>query len=238
MAQFSDPDEQAASVQLATLREGNGFLWATEEAMPNVKKIHRYFRSECIVRVSCFHHLWDKITTNGSQGVASRVTWPESHRRIKETEKVVFEGQKIWSHRNPKIPPIFRGNCGMFFFELLNILNTDSSKLYFLLDTRSIAFSEDDDRFRNFFENRYISLDVKLQDDLPQVLREMMEWLNREVFEQEQDEEEEALFEEQIAFEEDLDGEINAARDLYRRRREAAIAEMRGEPGGEADAEE
>ena len=51
---FLDQDARGYSNQLAELREGNAFLSASEEALPGVERIRRYFRSRCIPRVSLF----------------------------------------------------------------------------------------------------------------------------------------------------------------------------------------
>jgi hypothetical protein len=106
-------------------------------------------------------------------------------------------------------------------------LNTDGpTKLYFLLG-KSTMFSEDDDQFRDFFENRYISLAEHLPKSLPQTFRVTMEWLNNEVFVQQDDEQREVVDSEQYAFEAELDEDIQEAKKAYRHRREQAIAEMR-----------
>jgi len=118
-------------------------------------------------------------------------------------------------------------------FKWLAVLNTDRTKLFFLLDKSSTTFSEEDDRFRNFFENRYVSLAVQLHEDLPQVLRETMKWLTCEVFEQQDDAEKAEMDEEQCEFEEELGKDIKEASEILRRRREAAVEEFRRDADGE-----
>lgn len=108
----------------------------------------------------------------------------------------------------------------------LAILNTDRTKLFFLLDD-STTFSEDNERFRTFFENRYLSLTVHLRKKLPGVLRETMTWLNNEVFVSQDNEEEAKLDERQCAFEDALEKEINEASEIFRREREDVVAELR-----------
>ena len=52
--EFLLQEARDCSQQLADLREGNTFLSASEEALPGVESIRRYFRSTCIARVSLF----------------------------------------------------------------------------------------------------------------------------------------------------------------------------------------
>lgn len=51
---FFDNDTRDQSRQLAALRRGNTFLYATEEALPQGDRMDRYLRSECLVRVRSF----------------------------------------------------------------------------------------------------------------------------------------------------------------------------------------
>ena len=111
--------------------------------------------------------------------------------------------------------------------EQLAILSTDRTKLFFLLDS-STTFSEDNERFRTFFENRYASLTDQFKKKLPSTLRKTMAWLNSEVFVSQGDDEGVEVDERQHAFENALDKEINEASGILRRRREEAIEEVRG----------
>jgi hypothetical protein len=115
-------------------------------------------------------------------------------------------------------------------------LNTDNStKLYFLLGKSSTSFSEDNDRFRDFFENRYISLADGLQKKIPHILRETMEWLTGEVFVQQDDAEREEVDAEQYAFEEELGREIEEASEESRRRQMEVLADFRRETNGDGE---
>lgn len=60
---FFEKKHRAASLQLTVLRVHNGFLYATEEALPDSLKVERYFRSECIARV-CFFFSFRVIINN------------------------------------------------------------------------------------------------------------------------------------------------------------------------------
>jgi len=111
----------------------------------------------------------------------------------------------------------------------LAVMSTDETKLFFLLGD-STTFSEDNEQFRTFFENRYTSLDVQLRVKLPHVLKETMTWLNNEVFVPEDDEEGAAMDERQYAFEDELDREIDEANDIFRCRRQEVIDELRRIP--------
>ena len=114
--------------------------------------------------------------------------------------------------------------------------NTDETKLYFLLDTSTTTFSEDADQFRNFFENRYVSLtNGRLSNDLPQILRQTMRWLNNGVFVQEGDAERAEIDEEQDAFEEEFERGIEEASSVFRSRRMQAIEELRREEEADGD---
>ena len=122
--------------------------------------------------------------------------------------------QNLWS-------PLLR--LSYVFLNDWLLQNTDRTKLYFLLDEVPTTFNEDDDRFRNFFENRYISLAVKLRKELPEILKETMQWLNNEVFDQQANGDKAIHDEEQDAFEEDLDHEIAMASKESKHRRMEAI---------------
>jgi len=111
-------------------------------------------------------------------------------------------------------------------FKWLATLNTDRTKLFFLLDKSSTTFSEEDDWFWNFFENRYVSLAVQLYEDLPQVLRETMKWLTYEVFEQQDDAEKAEMDKEQCEFEEELGKDIKEASEILRCRWAAVVEEF------------
>jgi len=78
--------------------------------MPNQPKICRYFRSECIARVSLFILFLDSTVDNGLQGIASGVTWPKSDRRVEQTKKIPVEGQKVCSDGDIEILGGFRVN--------------------------------------------------------------------------------------------------------------------------------
>jgi hypothetical protein len=53
--EFLNKNSRSESRQLKALREGNAFLFASGSALPgNVEKIERYYRSQCIARVSIF----------------------------------------------------------------------------------------------------------------------------------------------------------------------------------------
>jgi hypothetical protein len=51
---FFDKEKREESEEVEALRYKNSFLYASEEALPDVSKIERYFRSDCIPRVSSY----------------------------------------------------------------------------------------------------------------------------------------------------------------------------------------
>jgi hypothetical protein len=93
-------------------------------------------------------------------------------------------------------------------FEFWLTVNADKMKLYFLLNDPKKQFSGDDERFLEFFRNRYVSLDVQLRKKLPLVWNETMEWLRDEVFLQQDDGEVAKMDQGQQAFEDGLFAEI------------------------------
>ena len=107
--------------------------------------------------------------------------------------------------------------------------NADGKKLYFLLGESPSTFSEDDDRFRTFFENRSLSLTVQLRQEVPHILRETVQWWNDEVFAQDDDEERAEVDKEQEAFEENLRKGIAKTGSEFRRRNKSALQELQGE---------
>lgn len=54
---FFNKEEREKSEQLQILREENNFLFATEDVLPDVPRIERYYRSDCIPRVSLYIQL-------------------------------------------------------------------------------------------------------------------------------------------------------------------------------------
>lgn len=67
----------------------------------------------------------------------------------------------------------------------------------------------------DFFKNRYVSLDVRLQKRLPLIWKATMKWLNDEVFLQVDDEELAEIDQQQRAFEKSLFLEIEEVRDSH-----------------------
>jgi hypothetical protein len=51
---FLDANAREDSRQLEQLRVGNAFLFASEEALPDIDAVGRYYRSGCIARVRMF----------------------------------------------------------------------------------------------------------------------------------------------------------------------------------------
>jgi len=107
--------------------------------------------------------------------------------------------------------------------------NADEEKLFFLLQDSSTTFTEDDDRFRDFFEKRYISLRVGIRKKLLHVVTGTMQWLSDEVFLREDDEEQAEIDEEQQAYEEDLANQIEEASRAHQHKRKEAVAILRNE---------
>ena len=118
---------------------------------------------------------------------------------------------------------------------LLATSNADGTKLFHLLSDSS-TFSEDDDRVRNFFENRYLSLAVQYRQELPLVLKEILRELNNGVFVPLDGAEELEVDEEQEEFEESLGQEIEAMSKVLKRRREQIVRDFRAEAEAEAEA--
>ena len=61
VAKFFDGDARAKSVQLEALRHKNNFLYAKEGTVTG-NRIARYFRSECLARVSSL--IWNSTVDN------------------------------------------------------------------------------------------------------------------------------------------------------------------------------
>ena len=61
VAKFFDGDAWAKSVQLEALRHKNNFLYAKEGTVTG-NRIARYFRSECLARVSSL--IWNSTVDN------------------------------------------------------------------------------------------------------------------------------------------------------------------------------
>ena len=85
-----------------------------------------------------------------------------------------------------------------------------------------MSLNEDDEKFQNFFYQRYASLAVKLRGNTPNILRETMKWLNDEVFVQPDNKKEEWIDGEQCAFEELFDKALLEAKEADRCQREIA----------------
>jgi hypothetical protein len=86
--------------------------------------------------------------------------------------------------------------------------------LFFLLSEPRKSFCEGDERFLDFFKNRYVSLEVRLRKRLPHVWNATMEWLNDDVFVHIDDEELAEIDREQRQFEKDLLAEIEVVREV------------------------
>lgn len=119
----------------------------------------------------------------------------------------------------------------------LPMLNANGTKLYFLLLGNSPkSFSEDDEKFRRFYDYRYLSL-IDLNCGSPHIMMETAQWWNDEVFVQEEDEEEAEVDKEQEAYEAKLARKIARAGKEQRQRREEVLQDLReealqGENGG------
>lgn len=73
-ADFFDKEKREESEEVQALREDNGFLFAPEE--PGVSRIERYYRGDCIPRVSFHVKLTiDLHVLNFNQGIAGGVAW-------------------------------------------------------------------------------------------------------------------------------------------------------------------
>jgi hypothetical protein len=102
-----------------------------------------------------------------------------------------------------------------------------------LLSNNPTSFNEDNDKFRNFFKNRFASL-VRIRSKTPLGFKEMTEWLNSEVFVQQDDKGTAEIDEEQRAFEDELAQAISEESNAVRRRRELAVSYLQ-EGAGNAE---
>ena len=91
-----------------------------------------------------------------------------------------------------------------------------------------MTFSEDDDRFRTFFETRYLSLTVHMKVELRSIVNETMRWLDDEVFVQQENAEKTEFDKEQAVFEASMAKDIREARNVLNSRCLIAIQEVRG----------
>ena len=115
----------------------------------------------------------------------------------------------------------------------LSKILTHQTKLFFLLTDSPTSFSEEDIRFRTFFESCYTSFN-KIHINTPAIFRETMKWLNTEVFVQ-SDDKGKAIDEEQLAFEDELDQEIVKASKAVRHLRRVAAG--RSQPSDDEPAD-
>lgn len=175
---FFDEDARDQSAQLEALRHSNTFLYAKEETVPG-DNMARYLRSECIARVSLHVYPQNSVIDNRFIGTPSHFAWSQSHFQKRQQNPDEFTVPEVWYCCNYGKHDKFCGDCRMSFKigQLLFILT--ERKLFFLLSD-STTFSEDDDRFRSFFEMRLGSLD-DLQERLPDVYGETLTWLRDEV---------------------------------------------------------
>lgn len=97
------------------------------------------------------------------------------------------------------------------------------SKLYFLLSDSPTSFSEEDEKFRNFFDKRYETLGGGSSLHTPAAIKETKKWLADEVF-LNLDEEQEEIDEEEEAFEDELARAILGERNAERERRALAFS--------------
>jgi hypothetical protein len=112
-------------------------------------------------------------------------------------------------------------------------------KLYFLLQVEPpTTFSADDEHFQDFYQNRYLSLVIRLKMDVPVVLTQTMQWLTDKVLTPENNEVRTEVNKEQRAFEDELAAEIAEAGRASRARRQQASRIVKGIPDEDEEGEQ
>lgn len=213
---FLDPDSRDQSQQLRRLRDSNAFLFASSCDLPGVDGIGRYFRSRCIIRVSSsvsFTFILYTFDDHFIKALRLVLLGPRAIDGSNKTKRSSSRARKFdVPELNSSILAFVATVVRIFYYPLVDIstILTRYTKLFFLLTDSPTSFSEEDIRFRTFFEKRYTSFD-KIRTDTPAIFRETMKWLNTEVFVQ-LDDKGQMVDEEQLEFEEALNREIAKAK--------------------------